>query len=346
MNPKVLHVFKASYKKPQHKYLGSVKDIRSRHEYFESRGIECHECLMPAKDTYQESLEQLAEETWNQYTAIVFEMTFSPLGLQVARRKAPHAKILVRSHNAEFLHRFDWARAEGFPFGGSQHMVNAFKNCWKDYLSGRHADYVLSITPWEADHYWRRLTPGFKVKSVPFFLPDVYSNLLKGECPKKNICIHFGASQTNPLIIDATRRFIRSVEGLGSKALAWEFISTGDNPGLDLNPSGRIRWMGLLEDPYLPLREAKAMAHLSDLGYGFKTKLLEAIVAKVFVILPMALFKRMPEALQPYCVPINMQLKHSFEAALEKCNCKFPDGNPNQILRSEAFHALDEILSV
>lgn len=346
MAPRVLHIFKKSYSGPKHHYLGSVKDIRSRTEFFHQRGIEYEEFLVSVKYQYRDALEKLPDEFLARFDAVLLEMTFSPDALKTLRQRMPNAILMVRSHNAELIHRTHWARAQGLSRSAARFLGQAVKNCILDLLSGRRADFILPITKWEAEFYWSHLVSSQKIRYVPFFLPESYTSELKLDAPKRDLCIHFGSSLSNPMITDATKNFIRAVSDVDSAATHWEFCVTGAQPAGNLKIPDRIQWLGMLPDPYTVLRQSRAMALLSNFGMGFKTKILEAVVARVFVILPLALYQRQPPELLPYCIPVDMKVKHSFQEALERCAEDFPEGSPNDELRRQAFGVLDQILAL
>jgi glycosyltransferase involved in cell wall biosynthesis len=94
----------------------------------------------------------------------------------------------------------------------------------------------------------------------------------------------------------------------------------------------------------LLLKEARAMVLLSDYGYGFKTKLLEAIAAKVYIIMTEGLYNRLSLEIKPFCIPVDIGSTTSFINALEKCKQPYPTGNPNAIRRKIAYETLDQLI--
>jgi hypothetical protein len=343
---RVYHIYKKTYADKQQHYLGSTKDIRSREEYFRTRGFDYLPILTDPQDKHYRSLTRISRREWRQCSVVLVEMTFSPGALLIIRRLAPDATILVRSHNAELLHRFDWACAQGFTAGGVRSLIHAIKNSCLDHLSGQRTDFVLCISDWEARQYWPLLAKQDKIKYVPFFLTQTYIEELKAPCVKKMHCIHFGASLPNPLIADATQKFIRAVNCLPDAWDQWKFFVTGTHSKAILQQSNRINWTGFLNRPYDILRECKAMALLSEYGYGFKTKILEAIMAETFVILPLKLFSRLPNVIKPFCIKFDPESEHSFQNALNEAEREFPPGNLNDLLRHQAFRTLDEIIAI
>jgi len=345
MKPNVLHVFKETYTLPEYLYLGATKDIRGRTEYFQARGIDFKE-LLAYKDRYYEAISSLSRETLQQYSAVIFEATFSPSAIQLVKTISPATTVIVRSHNAELLHRWDYVRSQGLSLSAFKSLRQLFKNAACDYLSGKHADFISSISRWENDHYWSRAVNNSKLKHVPFFLPESYSAMMPKSDQKRLQCVNFTSASPNPLIADATRNFINAVKNLKGQCSDWTFYITGDETKYGINTPDEIKWLGFLKDPYQILAESRAMALLSDYGYGFKTKILEAIVAKAYILLTKGLYQRMPDEVRPYCIPIDIHSPDSFKNALEQSAKPYPDGDPNAEFRRQAFAVLDEMLLI
>ena len=341
---RALHVFKRAYADPKNRYLGSVKDIRSRTEYFAERRHESHELLLKWRNQYSCELTGFSQGFWSDFDVILVETTHPFGALRFIRKMAPDAVILIRSHNAELLHRYHWARAGRFHRLSVGFLIQALERCLLDCFSSRASDWILSIDNWETQNYWSKVRPHKKAVWVPFFLPETYLAELMPEHRKRNICVHFGASLENPLITDATLNFIRLVDRVAPRLPDWRFVATGACASKNHCEAKFIQWTGLLEKPYDALNSAKAMALLSPYGFGFKTKILEAVMAKAFVILPHALYRRLPEQLVKFCIPIDHRSESEFENALRRCEGTFPEGNPNAELRQIAFEQMDAIL--
>lgn len=344
MKPRVLHVFMEMYTLPEHLFLGATKDIRGRTEYFKVRNISYDEFLVDRKDNYRRHIADRLKHKLYEYSAVILETTFSPDAVSFIRHHAPNTKVVVRSHNAELLHRWDWIRATKPWRYSARLLARPMRNFLFDYSCGKRADYVLSIDRWETNHYWMRFTDESKLKHVPFFLPEPYLLEVPANASKELKCINFTSSIPNPLIIDATRNFIGAVRNLNDRCKEWSFCITGDQGKLSADSCRRIQWTGYLESPYKVLAESQAMALLSDYGYGFKTKILEAITAKAYILMTRGLYRRMPDEVRPYCIPVDIRSIGSFENALEQCRKSYPDGDPNRKFRDQAFAALDEVL--
>lgn len=144
---------------------------------------------------------------------------------------------------------------------------------------------------------------------------------------KERLCLSLGASSANPLIQHAVKEFNRRVRGLKGSMPEWQFAVTGDMEGYSGPMADRVQFMGMLDDPYTAVAKASAIALLSGYGGGFKTKILEAMVAKARLLAPRSLLKKLPEVLLPYCIEVVPGSTRSFAEALEQCAEPFPGGS-------------------
>jgi hypothetical protein len=345
MGIKVLHIIKGSALDPQQFHLGSTKDIRCRTEYFNTRGIAYDE-LVSRRSYAGVSAEKLQAIELDQYKAVILEQASSPGLLRRIRRRKPDMNIIVRSHNAEFLHRLDYLKAEGLSRHIAGRMMVIGARSAFDFLCGKYSDYVLTITKWEKERYWSRFINKKRVKCSPFFLPQIYEATLPAEQEKKNQCVCLTSSSPNAFLVDAAKKFAAAIHGLKGSCPDWDFIITGDQAAIPVPFKERLKFTGFLESPYQLLAESRAMAIMSDYGYGFKTKILEAIMCKTYTIMPEKLYSRTPDEVKPYCVVVNPRSAASFQKALEHCARPFPHGNPNALFKEQAFAALDEVLGL
>jgi hypothetical protein len=340
----ILHVYKKSYHNPEHHYLGATKDIMARKEYFKYRNISTVDILVKEKTRYGHALETSVKINWSRCDAVILEMTFSPKAIHLIRNKAPQAKVLVRSHNAELLHRLNWAYTQGLSKKGLRYFAQAGKYFLCDLKCGSNADAILSIDEWESKKYWPHLSKKDNVKYLPFYLTKSYENQLVSNNIKHNYCVNFTSSSMNPIIRDSTLNFVDLIKRIDGKSKDWKFFITGDSKKLNLKLPNHVVATGWLDTPYSILKKAKAITLLSDYGYGFKTKILEAIVSKVYVIMTSGLYNRVPLDIKPYCIPVDIKSPETFLHAIEKSKEPFPSGNPNILRRQTAYKVLDKII--
>jgi SAM-dependent methyltransferase len=208
---------------------------------------------------------------------------------------------------------------------------------------------MLPICQWEADHYWGQLTAAEKVLTVPYFLPARFVEKIPTR-PRRNLLLFAmgTGSAMSPLLYDAGCNAVELVKALpAALAAEWDFRITGNlRPPDVLGPLGRLKPTGFVASPLPLLAEARAVAIPSDLGLGFKTKILEAILAGCWVLVTGEVHDRLPHAIRPWCLAVDPHDPAGFAEALRRCVTLPPAGDPNGLLREEAFRTLDRVLAV
>jgi glycosyltransferase involved in cell wall biosynthesis len=350
----VLHIIPDSAVEPKHLYLGSTKDVRGRTEYFRARGIPFDEVVAEDR-TDARLLEVLRGLDLGIYTSALVELPLYPLSLRLLRKRQPRMKLLTRSINAGLYHHMHkvsaWTR-HGASKGVASSLgyyaaapKDGLAILRLDYLSAKNSDYLLSITSWESDNYWRFLAPPRKVKYLPYFLPEAYrKGPLRSSRQNRCVCLMSTSSEPNPFLQDAARAFTRLVRGLGGQLPDWEFLVTGDGMYGSIGLPGRLAFTGLVESPTALLAESRAMALLSDYGFGFKTKVLDAAAHGCYSLVTRGIYRRLPDELREYCLVVDRSSVSSFKEALDNSMEPIPEGDPNGALRDLAFAVLDELL--
>lgn len=341
MTPKVLHVFPDSVVEPGQEHLGSTKDIRGRTQYFAERGMTVDEC---AHERSAGGMRRaVAAVDARPYDLIVVEFPLSGMAISQLRKRWPAALLLTRSANAELLHRRDWIRAMGPSVASTKLAVRTALNIVAEVWAARRSDAVVSISQWESEHYWPKLTSRAKTRWLPYYVPDEHLAELRvrdDEEEKGKVCVCLTSTKRNPLIEDSVRGFERAVGSLHDDD-GWRFLVTGD---LSAPTGPRIESTGLLASPAPLLRDSRAVALLSDYGYGFKTKLLDAVVAGNRVIVTPGLYRRIPEMLHPWTIEVRLDDPDSFATALRTAELPLPPGEPNEALRRLHHGVLDDLL--
>jgi glycosyltransferase involved in cell wall biosynthesis len=341
---RVLHLIHDSTVDPKQFHLGSTKGIRCRTEYFEARGIQYDE--IPARRSANSVLLAVSQAPLERYGVVVFEHSQSPAAMRLVRRRAPWARIVLSVHNAELYHRVDFLRAEGLSRQTPRMLKHLLTRPLYDLLCGRLADFVVAVSEWEVEHYWSRFLPPAKVRYMPWHLPELYRRTLPSAGQKKAQCVCLMSTAPNALVRNAGEWFARAVSSLGDDGQDWRFLMTGDRSLFPVPTGGRITWTGFLESPYPVLAESTAMALLTNYGYGFKTKIMEAILTRTYTFVGSQLFERLPESIKPYCIPVVLGFRDSFIQALKAAERPFPPGSPNEEMRDGAFRVLDEVIGL
>lgn len=347
---RVLHIMPDSVMSPLDRYLGSTKDARGRTEYFATRGIRADELIVQGRSDVGLH-DQLQAADLGVYAAVLCELAVYPLSFQYLHQHPARPRLLVRPINAEFFHRVhhSWAMDRTGAvrdLAAWARLRYAFFRLHLDCYCARRASCILSISSWETDNYWNRLAEPGRVRTVPYFLPREFVEEPVPMAVKKNRCVCLLSTRFNPFLHDALVRFERCVASLGAASPQWEFNVTGEVPVSTAGWSSRVHFLGLLSSPHSVLREARAVAILSDCGFGFKTKILDAIQHRCFVLVTKRLFDRLPAEVRPFCRVVDARSPSSFEQALDSCLEPYPNGDPNIALRNQAFQALDECIGV
>jgi len=348
---KVLHIFNEKVLHPQHKFLGSTKDIRCRTEYFCTRQMPFDEGIIE-KRSDDILLKKLSGMPLEEYSTIFLEYPVYPRALAYIKKQHPKIKTIVRAHNAEFVHNLDYIKAAmkmGKIDRTGRFIKTAFLRLYQEKVSGNLADAICSISPWEANHYWPYLAQKDKIHYLPYFLPNSYLEGLSRAEKKKNQCICMLSTIFYDAFVvrDAAKNFFREVAKLNNELQDWTFwISGMRNEGAFQLPS-RVQDAGFLASPLPLLAESRAMALLSNYGFGFKTKILEAILMGCYILIPKKLYGRLPEEIKPYCFIVDAPpTGMTFGQALSACERPFPENNVNEELRQKAYRVLDDLLGI
>jgi hypothetical protein len=339
---RILHIVPDSVIAPKHRFLGSTKDIRGRTEYFRYRGFDSEEIVVfNRKDSVLKRI--LAGRDLSKFDAIFIELPIYPATIRYLRQNHSELRIFVRSINAEFYH--DWHYVlSGLKYGywrkALLYSLFAWRRLYWDYVCAYNSDKLFCITEWERKYYWSYLIGKKKPVTLPYFLPSeyIFDNM---DTSKSDKCICLLSTIENSFLADAAENFIGAVRGLGGDLPTWDFYLTGANSLMPNEPVARLNATGLLDSPYEILAKSRAMAILSDYGFGFKTKILDAILHKCFVLMTPGLYKRLPALLLPFCLSVDPADSDAFKSALQSCLKPFPEVDANAILRAQVFEALD-----
>jgi len=356
---RVLHLVPNTFSAPDFRLHGSTKDFATRQQYFRDRGI-WFDTFHHRKNVDLLS-DVLAGDDLPDYTHILVDGSFTLKDWKHLRKRWPKARLIMRSHNLELPHRKDTERAmnAAAPTDDMERQAEDRRDVRRnrrtfldrDLAAAKYADVVLTIeTLKPAARYWSWL--GFRgdVIESPYFLTDEYLTEITEEVARHKkrrdwvICVM--SSHPGPLTYHGLLRFHQAVNSLGERKADWRFRATGRQFWIknheDYTP--RVKPLGIVDDLMNLLCTGRAVAVLSELGRGFKTKILESILCKDWVLINPVLFKRLPEAVKPYCVVVDLDSPHGFDEALDRIERKeWPEGDPNAELRQKAYASLDRV---
>lgn len=353
----ILHVVPDSINNTRKGFMGSTKDVLGRSEYFAARALGVRQFVSVGRSD-DETVAMLRDADLGDCRAVLFEYEMYVRSLDFLRRKHPGIRRVVRAHNANLPHLVDQFRGRlrmiqenrGTDLAQATDTIHlALARFRLDCQCADLADAILPICRWEADHYWAPLTAAEKVVTVPYFVPRPFVEQIPTRTRRNLLLFAMGAnSAMASLLYDAGRNAVELVNALSADvASEWDFRITGNlKPPDVLGPLGRLTPTGLLASPLPLLAEARAVAIPSDLGMGFKTKILEAILAGCWVLVTEEVHGRLPEALHSWCRVMDPRSPARFAETLRECTAPLPPGDPNALLRDEAFRGLDRVLAV
>lgn len=333
----------------KHKHMGGAKGIQIIDDYLRERGYLYDEIAADNRSDYL-LRRKLKNVDLSKYTHIISHYPIYIFSYRYIKKNYPNIILIIRSHNAEFPHWMEHAFVWLKYFNIKKSIKTFFVAWYKlfgDYFSAKQADYILSITLKESKWYWEKLTKKEKIIYAPYFIPEKYvidtNNTIKN---KKDICVCIMSSGDSSFLKDASHNFSHMVEKSGNNLAGWKFFVTGHEKNVDKNISEKIIRTGFVDNLNILLSESKAIVILSDYGYGFKTKILEAIQCNCYTLVTKKLLEKLPDEVKPYCIVVDLKSVKSYINALEQCNKKFPPGNPNNLLKEISFNALDLVLKI
>jgi len=354
---KVLHVLGDKSWKPQFKFLGSTKDIVGRRDYFALRGIEVVELQVKGRHDHI-CLELLQQMDLSDFDAVLMEHPRYPRSMRYLRKTHPGIVLMIRGHNAELIHQLHtaWAYLQSGVGGWRWRwkrtrmtLKNVLDRFGYDLSCARLADYVLAICDWEAERYWPWFVSRKKILVCPYFVPDSYAVQPPPDLVKVQRCLCTMSADWTPLAHHAAKVLVEVVKQTPQERVkGWKFAITGDlgkhrDAYKSLKSAGRIAVMGNVPNPFETMMQSRVLAHLSNLGMGFKTKLLDFVNGGGWILVPRKLYRRQPKEIQPFCIIVDPISPKGLAIALKRARQPWPDNTDvNARLRERAFAALDQ----
>jgi hypothetical protein len=348
-NLKVLHVLPDSVLSEEHKYSGGAKGIRIFSEYLDDRAIAHDEVVVPNRSD-RWLLKYLISRDLTEYTIVLIHYSVYVRSLRYLRSEYSELRILVRSHNAEFPHWFQhtwlWFLQGNFRKAAKAFLAMLQKG-WGDLQSARLADCILAVTDWERDHYWAWLTDKRKTTYIPYFIPRDSMPTGSGTNVRRRdqlVCVM--SSGESSFLSDSAQRFGQFARIARVYTDKWRYLITGHKNMVPKFIPDFVERVGFVHDPLKLLQESRAVALLTDYGFGFKTKILEATECGCWTLVKPLIFQRLPSNVRPYCIVVNTESEKAILDALEKTFMPLPKGSLNSLLRTQAYKEMDKIMGV
>ena len=294
-------------------YHGSYKDVISRVRWFERSGCDYRQFIVNADELTR------LQDHWSEWdqASFLIEYSYFPKIIRELRKRQAGSLIAVRSHNIEpmqHLHNHGWYAKRG-PAWVGYGMARLF---WGDLIVKQHADVIYCISDWEKAKYWRRLPGRARVEWLPYFCPEhlIAKNPQPSAVRKVIACMPTSVKSRKSFDLVAT--FIRFAETAKRLSSGYEFVITGNLQTWPAPESNAVRYTGMINDLADFLGSVRAVCILSDLGYGFKTTIADAMANDVEVLVHERLKSRFSCMLGDRLVEVDSSKPASVQAALEQ----------------------------
>jgi hypothetical protein len=279
-------------------YNGGAKDIQSLHEQIKSLGIS-HDVMLVSRRTGHCLYEIFRPQNASKLLSaehIIVSIPGASGGILMFVRLFSGNNVIFRSHNAEVFHRLDWIKAaRGFStlLTSLRKLLYGFSS---DLSVSLFAREIITISQVEAQLYWRRCFPwtARKVTYFPGMSPSHISSILSGQTisvHKRPLAVIVGGFQAGTLISLADQKFVDSGpkirDFVHSKGLL--LVSVGEGASYKFCDEN----YGYTNDFEMILKKAAIIFIPSTLGWGFKTKISDAVTLHQSVILPRTQYKRL-----------------------------------------------------
>lgn len=260
-----------------------------------------------------------------------------PEAMAEIRRRCPRARQVLRTVNAESLQH--WVRAEKSwrsPRGFLRDIYGFLRLLRRDRQCARIVDALAGISPWDDARYWRRLTRAAKVRTVPYVCP--WPELLPNVRPRA------WADRENTIVcLAGTRDPIGRGHLEGFAALArrpefssWRFVASAGLMGGDcVSLPDRVERIGRIEEPWDVLCRIKAVAVLSEWGYGFKTTIADALAAGTHALVHPRQHARLSEEHRRLAIAVDAAADGGLETLAEELR-RVPSFIPQQAQQRQA----------
>ena len=289
----------------------------------------------------ERNVDELIARIGQAHDTVIWYYSFWPEQMERLKERCPQVRLVLRTVNAEALQHWtradkDWRRWRGLP----RDLYGFLRLLHRDRRCCRAADALAGISPWDDDHYWRRLAGREKVTAVPYASP--WPVLLPSVKP-----MDWDVRVQTIACLSGTRDPIGQGHVAGFAALArnpalagWRFVAS--DGFMDASRDGwpsNVERLGRIEDPYAVLCTVKAVALLSPLGFGCKTTVADALAAGCQVLIHPRQHVRLSKAEQAFCIPIDPATEADARRAAHFLS-RLPVWDAGRIWQAQMTHAL------
>lgn len=203
-------------------------------------------------------------------------------GILLYTKICSKGKLVFRSHNVEVLHRFDWFLASKDLRSKVRNLNRMVAGFFSDCFAILFYDIVLSISEIEIGRFWSKFRLKEKVIYFPFKSPSwVRRNLFQNRPIRKYAAI-VGSFSKGTLISKPSKTFIEAGWEMRFflESVDLDLISYGENSNFDFCKHN----FGFVKNLDQLMSQTSVLIMSSDLGWGFKTKIADAIELDQLVI--------------------------------------------------------------
>lgn len=287
------------YSNEAQNFNGGAKDIQSMLEQISELGISHEVFRVPRKALH--ALHSLLREQVNIFSAshILLSIPGSSGLLFLYLRFLGFSNLVFRSHNAEFLHRWEWVKC-------SKSIVSIFKS-FKKMLFGYSSDFIvsifstkiLSISEKEIEVYWKVFFPwsqkklNFFPSSSPSHIIELskYSLLQKDKDRPRPYATIVGGFHSGTAISMADTNFVKNGFEIRKhfQTLGLRLVSVGHNTEFEFCDTNFGYVANLME----VLSDTEVVLIPTVKGWGFKTKIGDAVTLHQSIVVTQPLYDRL-----------------------------------------------------
>jgi hypothetical protein len=314
---------------------GNWKDVASRRLLWNEINRPCHVVYFDEKDP-----ESLLNCLPAAATDLVLEYSWWPKllhRLSVTRTLRVH----VRTHNAEALQQ--WVRDNPGPWPTYRTMRSIYGSLrllYRDTLCRQRSSTLLGISDWDDRAYWSRLPGRAKIVSFPYYSPwPLLRPAVRSAPYSARRAIVTSLPGANDRIGRST---IAGLEQLSkwldwtTEGGRWECVVSSGILGSREHLADTIS-LETVRDPWDFLCQVRVVAVLTDLGYGLKTTIVDALAAGCHVLVTPQLSQKLPAIVREHCIVVSPSDRASVASAGRAVATPPQGAVVNELLRQQAL---------
>jgi len=305
----LLLVFPDDYNLVSANFNGGTKDIQSLHEQIDIMKLR-YECIRVSRLT-SHALYVLLNKANRQRvfsaSKIIISIPGSSGGIVLFLRFLGLPNVIFRSHNAELLHRLDWLRSCKSIKTSIRAVTKMILGFTSDLSVSIFAERILSVSQTEMEKYWKRFFPWSSHKLVyfPGMTPSHIALINAGleiTLNRRSFATIVGGFHRGTIISQPDKQFLESGSLLKEyvHSLGLSLVSVGD--GVEYNFCDTN--FGSTNNYEEILKNTSLVIVPSSTGWGFKTKIADAVTLHQSVIIQGRQYDRLGDW-QQMVSPIN-----------------------------------------